>query len=201
MCVSLKGIWDENRITIVSLSHPTQSWSAYESINALKFRFARIVRAVSAFEGSKENITDAKMIKRKLMPPVESKTPESTTTTQSETSPAKGGRSSSKLDFDGKVDTFGNLIQLVQGLPAYNPNEADLKVTALKAQLLDLQTKNQNVIKAANALSQARIARDKVLYGSNGVYENGTAAKEYIRAVFGVRSEAARQIGQVRLIN
>lgn len=30
--------WDENKVTILSISKPTQSWSAYESIKALKFR-------------------------------------------------------------------------------------------------------------------------------------------------------------------
>lgn len=35
----LKHLWDENKITIVSISQPHQSWKVNESINALKFRF------------------------------------------------------------------------------------------------------------------------------------------------------------------
>lgn len=34
----LREIWDESKITFVSISKPKQSWSVYESINALKFR-------------------------------------------------------------------------------------------------------------------------------------------------------------------
>lgn len=36
----LKAIWDETLITIISLSHPRQSWKIHESIKTLKFRFA-----------------------------------------------------------------------------------------------------------------------------------------------------------------
>ncbi len=35
----LKPLWDENKITIVSIAQPHQSWKVNESINALKFRF------------------------------------------------------------------------------------------------------------------------------------------------------------------
>ena len=32
-------LWDENKITVVSIAQPNQSWKINESINALKFRF------------------------------------------------------------------------------------------------------------------------------------------------------------------
>ncbi len=35
----LQPLWDDNRITVVSVAQPLQSWKVNESINALKFRF------------------------------------------------------------------------------------------------------------------------------------------------------------------
>jgi hypothetical protein len=170
-----------------------------ESYSGIHKLAARIARAVSASEGSEENIRDAKIIKRKLV---------------SRSKPAKAGipsaaeegqvpglitRSSSRLDYDGKADTFANLIQIVQGMEAYNPNEADLKVETLKAVLTDLKTRSQAYATSQNALASARIARNTVLYGKGGVYETGTAVKEYIRSVYGMRSEPSRELSKVRL--
>ena len=35
----LQPFWDDNKITVVSVTQPSQSWAVNESINALKFRF------------------------------------------------------------------------------------------------------------------------------------------------------------------
>ena len=117
--------------------------------------------------------------------------------------PQEGGepintkRRISRLDYDGKIDSFAKLIQLLQGLPSYTPNEADLKVASLKTLLADLQLKTQQVSKASNAYKQACIARTRILNGPGGVSENAGAAKDYIRAAFGVRSDIAKQVGQI----
>lgn len=167
------------------------------AINARKERFdeilplaSRIVRAVSAFESSRENIREAKLIKRKLTPQRKVKDGES----------GKFTYTTSHLDFVGMVSTFESLVRLVEAMPAYQPNEIALQVETLKAMIPDFFAKSEAVSNAGNALANARIHRNKVLYGPNGMFETATAVKEYIRSVFGVRSEPAREVGKLKLV-
>ena len=174
------------------------------AINARQDRYAgvypmaaRIVRALSASESSKENIRDAKMLKRKLA--ARSKPTGIVMAAGSEEGiPAPISGSISRLDFEGQLDTFAQLVRLIQSLPAYAPNEGDLQVAALRTMVADLRKASLAVANAANALSNARMHRNKVLFGKDGMFETGNAVKDYIRSVFGVSSEPARQIGKLR---
>ena len=149
-------------------------------------------------ESSAENIRDARLIKRKLAPkPAVHVTAKNIKT--GEEGSVKVSASFSRLDFDGMTDTFANFIQLIQGMPEYAPNEADLKLDALKAVLADLRSKTYAVAVTSNALANARINRNKVMLGKNGMAETGTAVKEYIRSVFGVKSEPSKELGKLRL--
>lgn len=175
------------------------------AVNARQEKFAgihsltvRVVRALVSAESSLENIRDARLLKRKLSPRPTVKAPSEEIGTGKEER-VKIPNSSSRLDFDGQADTFANFIELLQRIPVYAPNETDLKVDALKTVLAELRSTSQTVALTANALANARIHRNKVLMGKNGMYETGTAVKEYIRSVFGVRSEPARELGKLRL--
>lgn len=160
---------------------------------------ARVTRAVAASENSPENVSDVKILKRKLAPKRKTAAAGILNVDKQGSTTEIISRSSSRLDFDGKADTFARIVQIVQRMPSYNPNEADLKVTTLTAVLTDLQAKSLAIAKAENALANARIARNKVLFGKGGVHENGLAVKEYIRSIFGVRSEPARELGKIGL--
>ena len=160
---------------------------------------ARIVRALAAAESSREHIRDAILIRRKLSakvtPPV--------LPAKAGSEPGSAGpiaHKSSRLDYDGKLETFSSLVKLVQKIPSYAPNEPDLKLTALHAFLIELQDALTAVADAANAMVTARISRNKVMIGKGGVIETGNAVKEYIRSVFGVRSEPAKELGKLRLV-
>lgn len=159
---------------------------------------ARVVRALAANESSYEHLHDARLIKRKLTPkPVFIKSANTVRTGEEDST--KNSVSSSRLDFDGLADTFATLVELVRSIPAYAPNEAELKVSALEQRLQSLHANTKAVHTAANALATARIQRNKVMLGKEGVFETGTAVKEYIRSVFGVRSEVSRELGKLRL--
>lgn len=159
---------------------------------------ARVVRALAASESSYEHLRDARLIKRKLSPkPVVMA--QIKTVANGEEGSTKVSVSSSRLDFNGLADTFATLVELVRSIPAYAPNEADLKVSALEQRLNSLHASTKAVDTAANALANARIQRNKVMLGKEGLFEIGTAVKEYIRSVFGVRSEVSRELGKLRL--
>jgi hypothetical protein len=175
------------------------------AINARQDRFAgvypmaaRIVRALSASESSKGNIRDAKMLKRKLA--ARSKpTGIIIAAIVADGSPAPVSGTISRLDYGSLADTFASLVQLIQSLSLYAPNESDLQVASLRTMVADLRMASLTVANASNALTNARMHRNKVLFGEDGMLETGTAVKDYIRSVFGVSSEPAKQIGKLRL--
>ncbi len=162
-------------------------------------RSSRVVRALVSTESSMENIRDAKLLKRKLNPSLPGKMVSAPSAGQ-EGSNAIISRTSSRLDFDGVADTFARLVKLVESIPAYAPNEADLKVSALKSMHADLISQSQAVANAVHALAMARISRNSMITGKDGLIQTANAVKDYIRSVYGVRSEQAKELGKLRLV-
>jgi hypothetical protein len=110
--------------------------------------------------------------------------------------------SSSQTSFDSRLENFSKLIKLLATIPQYTPNETDLKVTALIEFHNDLNTKNIGVINASIALSNARIARDKLLYQpGSGLLDAALSAKNYIKSVYGVNSPQFKQVAGIEFKN
>lgn len=110
----------------------------------------------------------------------------------------KEARSNSQQSFINRADHFRALVQFVQAKPAYNPNETDLKVPALKAVLEDLVMWNNNTSISEKELEKAIIERDLALYHEKeGLFIISKRVKRYIKSVFGADSE---QFAQARAI-
>lgn len=159
---------------------------------------ARIVRALQASESSIENIRDARMLRRKLAPKPTVKKGKVVKTGEAE-SPAPSSGHISYLDYEGQAEGFANLVQLVERIPAYAPNETDLQLATLKEMVAELRNASLAVARTANALANARIQRNSYLLGKGGLFETGNAVKDYIRSVFGVTSEPAKELSKLRL--
>ena len=107
--------------------------------------------------------------------------------------------SSSQMSFDSRLENFDRLIKLLSSIPAYTPNEADLKVEALTALYNDLKAKNMAVINAETPLSTARIARNEVLYKQNtGIVDISVDVKNYVKSVFGATSPQYKLISNLK---
>jgi len=107
--------------------------------------------------------------------------------------------SSSQMSFDSRLDNFDKLIKLLTSVTAYAPNEADLKVTALTTVYNDLKTKNTAVTTAEAPLTNARIARNDVLYKVNtGVVDTSVDVKSYIKSVYGATSPQYKAISGLK---
>ena len=103
--------------------------------------------------------------------------------------------SSSQMSFDNRLDNFDKLIQLITTIPQYIPNEADLKVTALTTLYTDLKTKNSAVIAAHTALTNARIARNDLLYQPlTGAVDLALDTKSYIKSLYGATSPQYKEV-------
>jgi len=106
--------------------------------------------------------------------------------------------STSQMSFDNKLENFDKLIALLASVPNYNPNEVDLKIDTLKALYADLKAKNAAVASAEVTLSNARIARNALMYTPNsGLVDRALNAKMYVKSVFGTSSPYFKQISKL----
>lgn len=117
----------------------------------------------------------------------------------SEPAPAAKQVSASQMSYDSRAENFGKMIQLLSGIAEYNPNEDELKVTTLAGLMDELKAKNNAVIAAEVPLSNARIARNEVLYTeTTGLCDVAQTTKNYVKAVFGTTSPQFKQISKLK---
>lgn len=178
----------QKAVTVTRTAYKMAVNARMEAFAGIPKLAAQIARIANASGPSPEDRREVRLIKRKFYPASKPKS-EVVANPQAESSPVpKRTRSTSNLDKLGKIETFENLIQVVQSIPGYNPNETDFKVETLRATLADLQSKSSAVATASIAYGNAQIARDAVVFGKDGVVDTTRAAMEYIRGKFGIRS-------------
>jgi len=218
-CTSLGARYQPNKEALMPTALSLLSEQAHESLKAVtvartSYRLAvnnrsqafagiqnlaaRVVRIVMVSEASAEHIADAQAIRNLFYPPKKKRSASATDGQHGNETPAsKRSHSNSRRSYPGKMETFGDLIQIVEAIGSYNPYEADLTIDALKTKLSDLQAKSKAVTQAYVSFSNARIARDEVFNGFGGVRETTKAVKDYIRGAFGIFSRQSDQVKQL----
>ncbi|MFA9392967.1 MAG: hypothetical protein ACERKD_24380 [Prolixibacteraceae bacterium] len=107
--------------------------------------------------------------------------------------------SSSQMSFDSRLDNLDKLIKFLASVTEYAPNEPELAVDGLTALYNDLSGKNSDVINASVPLTNARIARNNVLYSPlTGVIDISVDVKTYVKSVFGATSPQYKSISGLR---
>lgn len=163
----------------------------------------RVGNALKASDTTKQVDDSAKTILRKLQG--RRATPKKTE--EEKLAAADAGKaivqiSTSQLSFDNRLDNFDKLIKLLISVPQYSPNEEELKTSSLTALYNDLKAKNLAVINAETSLSNARIARNEVMYKEiQGLVDVAIAVKTYIKSVFGATSPQYKAIGGLKFTN
>ena len=164
------------------------------SFDGLRILCTRIISALQTTDATQEKIADAKGFNRKIQgqrsikvaTPVDPSTPAPTTI------------SSSHQSYDQLIQHFAGLISVLQSEPTYAPNENDLKIATLTAKQTDMTAKNTALATAFTAISNSRIARDKVLYKeTTGLVDTAKAVKLYIKSIFGARSAEYAQVSVI----
>lgn len=165
----------------------------------LKKTCTRIVNALDATDAAKQTVNDAKTINRKIQgkradntkiptvnPPVANTTSPSPEIVQI---------SISQQSYDSLIDNFTKLIVAVSAEPLFNPNENDLKTTALNIMLANLKTTNTAVVNATPAYHNAVISRNTLLYQPDiGLVDTALEVKKYVKSVFGAKSQQFAEI-------
>ena len=110
--------------------------------------------------------------------------------------------SATQLSYDSRLENLDKLIMLLDSVPLYSPNEEDLKVDSLKTLQADLKVKNNDVVVASIQLSNARIARNEILYKPlTGLIDVAFDFKVYIKSVFGATSPQYKQISKLKFVD
>lgn len=103
--------------------------------------------------------------------------------------------STSQRSYDNQVGHVNTFLALLGNIPTYNPNEDELKLTALQAFAAELRATNEAVSTTFVPLGRARADRDDVLYtGDDSVVKIAQLVKAYVSAAFGTKSPLYTQI-------
>ncbi|HEV7797672.1 MAG TPA: hypothetical protein VGO73_05935 [Pyrinomonadaceae bacterium] len=168
----------------------TDRETAFRGLRALAVRSRNFLKASGAPKGV---VDDADTSIRKLSGGRKSPKLKDDPATPADES--KGSSSASQMSYDNQVGHFESYIEIVRNVPAYNPNEADLKVTALDALAASLTAKSNAVSTTSATLNQSRGQRDQLLYLSDdSIVNTAKLVKAYVQAALGSQSQLYKKI-------
>lgn len=195
---SLQAV-DASRNSLLDAIHQRQ-----KAFKVLPQFATRIVNVLKTTEASAERINEADAIRRKFY----RKTDQRQVLTPDQQSPGipgqeipKKSRGAAYADFDSKTALFASLVQLLSAEPLYKPNEAELQIANLNAVLTNLRNRSKAVNSARVTLSNAIASRNKTLYGASSICTASLEVKSYMKGVFGVKSDAYKQVNKINFKN
>lgn len=166
-----------------------------DAFKPIKQLATRIINALDATDATNEVVKDAKTINRKIQgsSPKPKETPNPLPDAQD-----KKSISTSQQSYDRLIDSMSKLIDLVKSEVLYDPNEAELKNSALSNKLTELKTANTNVVNLYTVYSNAIINRDKALYlEPNNLVDTAQNVKKYVKSVFNATAPEYKQISGI----
>jgi hypothetical protein len=109
--------------------------------------------------------------------------------------------SKSHLSYVQKGDTFRQLVDLFESDSNYDPNEADLKISALRTLSDQMKTLNDNIGIILAPIETARITRNNALYAKvTGMVDVAQACKDYVVGLYGATSSQAKTIKKIKFV-
>lgn len=176
--------------------YDTKTNHRQEVFKDLRTLCTKVINALYGVGASDAFIKDAMTINRKIQGS------RAKPLATSETTLTDKSISVSQQSYDSLIDHFAKLIELLSVEPLYNPNEAELKITALKAKLILLKDVNKDCINAYIAWRNDRMSRDKALYDPiSGLVIRALDAKKYVKSVFGASSVEYGQVAELQFKN
>lgn len=164
------------------------------AFSGLKSLSTRLFNALQTTEATPETIGNAKTFNRKMQG-------KRASTSQTPTNPndtVPNTISTSQQSFDQLIQHLTGLHSVLAAEPSYTPNETDLQVATIQAKITDLIAKNTAVATAYTSVSNARIARNEILYTSEtAVVTTANEVKKYIKSVFGATSPQFAQVSGI----
>jgi hypothetical protein len=110
--------------------------------------------------------------------------------------------STSRQSYTQQAENFGILLQLLATIPAYTPNEDDLKLNNLTSYHASLVSATQPVNQTEAELNIKLIERDQVLYAEEtGLYTIAQNVKKYVKTIYGATSPEYLNVVDIKFTN
>lgn len=186
----------QEAVTVTHTAYAMARNTRADSFAGLPKMAAQIMRFVNVSKPNPSDREEVRNMKRRFSGVSKKKSKAVSATATSEGQEPKATRTSWPRDKRSMLETFKQLIQVVERIPGYNPNEMEFKVAGLKSKLSELQVSFDAVSATSIAYQEALIARDELMYGRDGVVETTKLAVEYIRAKFGFSSIRSKKVTQ-----
>jgi len=177
---------------------------AFEPLKGLSTRLLNTLVSVGA---NQQTIKDYKTLNAKVQGSKLTKADSGIVAEPSEdlsnktTLPVKKTVSVSQQSFDNLIEHYDKIIKLLASVPAYNPSETALKVATLQTMLASLKTLNSAAYTSYAKVSNARIARNKILYENpDALIVLAKAVKAYIKGKFGATSPEYGQVSSIKFV-
>jgi hypothetical protein len=155
----------------------------------------KIINALAATDATDQTVDDAKATNVKIQGRRVADVKKKSAKAAAEGKEAPRTASVSQQSYDKLLDNFSQLVATLAGEPKYLPNENELKVATLNTIVTDLKAKNTATLNATELLSNARIARNKVMYApKTGMVDTVKAVKKYVKSVFNTNSPQAKKM-------
>ena len=167
---------------------------AFENLKPVCTRIINFLEILSLNEGT---LNQAKSLNRQIQGGTKRTKP----TVEENDTPART-ISTSRQSFTQQTDNFGILVQLLETIPNYTPNEDELKIETLQTYLETLRTTTKNVDQTEAELNGKFIERSQILYASNtGLYDRAQNVKKYVKSVYGSTSAEYTKISKIEFTN
>lgn len=109
--------------------------------------------------------------------------------------------SSLQLSFDSQILNLDKFIKMLASVPRYAPNETALQASTLEALYSGLKTLNAAASASETALTNARTARDRIMYTDEmGLADVAADVKEYLKSLEGSRGPKYKAISKLKFI-
>ena len=165
--------------------------SAFEN---LKSTCTRIINQLEILGLPQGTLDQAKSLNRTIQG-----NQKKTTTPSEEGKEAPKTVSTSRQSYTQQAENFGILLQLLGTIPAYNPNEEELKLANLTTFQTSLVNVTQAVDQTEAELNNKLIERDQILYADGtGLYTIVQNVKKYVKSLYGATSPQYTNVSAIK---
>jgi hypothetical protein len=163
---------------------------SFAKVSSLIRRSMSILKSSGVSEGI---FADAQSISRKALG--KRATPKPAKTNNTNSTEVEKTHSASQMSYTNRHQSLVALVDLLESTSQYKPNEAELQSDSIRDFSDTLETQNTTVITNFVPLSNARAARNNVLYeAETGLFRLAKLVKDYTKGAFGVNSPEYNQI-------
>ncbi|MPT31032.1 MAG: hypothetical protein E2600_05055 [Chryseobacterium sp.] len=165
--------------------------TAFENLKPTSTRIINLLDILGLPEGT---LNQAKTLNRTIQG-----TNKKPKTTPSTLEGEGGGISTSRQSYTQQAENFGILLQLLTTIPAYTPNEDDLKLNNLTSYHASLVSATQPVNQTEAELNIKLTERDQVLYAEEtGLYTIAQNVKKYVKTIYGATSPEFETVSAIK---